>query len=54
MDAERSERLKVIAVEMDSIVRDIGPKWIRLAHLRQEAQQIMAEATAKEVDGERR
>jgi hypothetical protein len=54
MDAERTERLKVIAVEMDSIVRDIGPKWIRLAHLREEAQQIIAEAESKEAAGERR
>jgi hypothetical protein len=43
MDRERSDRLRVIAVEMDSIVREIGPKWIRLAHLRKEAQQIMDE-----------
>lgn len=43
MDSERADRLRVIAVELDLIVRDIGPKWIRLAHLRKEAQQIIAE-----------
>lgn len=43
MDAERSQRLRTIAVEMDSIVREIGPKWIRLAHLRKEAHEIIAE-----------
>ena len=40
---ERNERLRVIAVEMDSIVREIGPKWIRLAHLRNESRQIIEE-----------
>lgn len=43
MDPERAERLRVIAIEMDSIVRDIGPKWIRLAHLRKEAYAIIEE-----------
>lgn len=43
MDRERAERLKVIAVEMDSLVREIGPKWIRLAHLRKEAEGIIKE-----------
>jgi hypothetical protein len=47
MDQERADRLRVIAIEMDSIVRDIGPKWIRLAHLRKEAHQIIAEAEGK-------
>lgn len=41
MDPERTERLRVIATEMDSIVREVGPKWIRLAHLRKEAIQII-------------
>lgn len=40
---ERAERLRVIALEMDKIVRELGPKWIRLAHLRQESQQIIRE-----------
>ena len=40
---ERSERLRVIAVEMDQIVREIAPKWIRLAHLRKESRQIIEE-----------
>jgi len=39
----RAERLRVIAVEMDRIVREIGPKWIRLAHLRSEARAICEE-----------
>ncbi len=43
MDQERAERLRVIAIEMDTLVREIGPKWIRLAHLRKEAHQIMEE-----------
>lgn len=54
MNAERSERLRAIAIEMDSIVKDIGPKWIKLAHLRKEAEQIIADAGPKEVAGERR
>lgn len=40
---ERAERLKVIGAEMDQLVRELGPKWIRLAHLRAEAQQIIKE-----------
>jgi hypothetical protein len=43
MDRERADRLRVIAVEMDALVRDLGPKWIRLAHLRKEAHQIIEE-----------
>jgi hypothetical protein len=40
---ERAERLKTIAVEMDQLVREIGPKWIRLAHLRAESRAIIEE-----------
>lgn len=50
MDHERSERLRAIAVEMDNLVRDLGPKWIRLAHLRKEAHQIIAELEKPEGD----
>ena len=52
MDQERAQRLRTIAVEMDSLVRELGPKWIRLAHLRKEAQAIIAvlEAEPKEPD----
>lgn len=48
--SERIERLRVIAVEMDSIVRDIGPKLIRLAHLRNESRQIREEIDAQRRD----
>ena len=34
------ERLVVVATEMDAIVSDIGPKLIRLAHLREEGRLI--------------
>lgn len=37
---ELVDRLKKVAVEMDLIVREIGPRWIRLAHLRNEARVI--------------
>lgn len=40
---QRAARLRTIAVEMDQIVREIGPKWVRLAHLRKEARMIFAE-----------
>lgn len=40
---ERADRLRAIATEMDVIVREIGPKMIRLAHLREEARGIMGE-----------
>lgn len=53
MDRERSERLKVIAVEMDGLVRELGPKWIRLAHLRKEAHQIISEMEKSEKDERR-
>lgn len=43
MDAERAARLRAIAVEMDALVRELGPKWIRLAHLRKEANEIIEE-----------
>lgn len=41
--SQRADRLRVIAVEMDRIVRDIGPSWIRLGHLREEARGIQQE-----------
>lgn len=41
--AERSARLQKVATEMDSIIREIGPKLVRLAHLREETRTIMAE-----------
>lgn len=41
--AQRAERLRTIALEMDRIVRQIGPSWIRLAHLREEARAIQKE-----------
>lgn len=41
--AERVERLRTVAIEMDGIVREVGPKLIRLAHLRNEARQIREE-----------
>lgn len=43
----RVDRLQKVAVEMDSIVRDVGPKLIRLAHLRDEARQIREELGAR-------
>ena len=43
----RAERLRVVAVEMDRLVREIGPMWIRLAHLRSEAREICEELAAK-------
>lgn len=52
MDPERVERLRVIVVEMDRITQDIGPKLIRLAHLRKEAKEIVAEEQT--TDDERR
>ena len=51
MDPERAARLRAIAVEMDALVRDLGPKWIRLAHLRKEAQEIMAQLEEKKDAG---
>ena len=55
MDQERAQRLQTIAVEMDALVRELGPKWIRLAHLRKEAHAIIAEleAAAREPDAGR-
>jgi len=43
---ERVERLRVVAVQMDRIVREIGPGLIRLAHLREEARAIQEEINA--------
>ena len=45
MSKERAERLRVVATEIDSIIRDIGPKMIRLAHLREESKRILEELT---------
>ena len=45
---ERIERLRTVAVEMDRIVRDIGPKLIMLAHLRNEARQIREQIGAEQ------
>jgi hypothetical protein len=48
-DSERAARLRTIAVEMDALVRELGPKWLRLAHLRREAQQIIEEMEKTDV-----
>ena len=45
---ERADRLRTIAIEMDSIIRDIGPKMIRLAHLREEGRLIRQEIGAQQ------
>ena len=43
---QRVDRLRTVAIEMDAIVHDIGPKLIRLAHLRNEVRQIREELSA--------
>lgn len=48
---ERAERLKTIALEMDSIIKEIGPKWIKLAHLRKESQEIIEEMQNVKIEG---
>ena len=48
IDRERTERLRVIALEIDSIVKEISPKCIRLTHLRKEAEQIITELNQDE------
>ena len=40
---ERSDRLQRLATEADSILREIGPRLIRLAHVREEARIIIEE-----------
>lgn len=45
---ELAERLRIIAVEMDTMMRDIGPKWIKLGHLSKEAKSIIAELEVNE------
>ena len=47
IDPERADRLKRIYVEIDTITRDIGPKLIRLSHLREEARQIIGQLDEK-------
>lgn len=41
--AQRTQRLLRIAEEMNRIVMEIGPAWIRLGHLREEARGIQEE-----------
>ena len=48
---ERVQRLQVIAVEMDKLVRELGPKWIRLAYLREESKQIVEELRNVPIEG---
>jgi len=48
MNSERQERLKKIIIEIDSIIKEIGPKWIKLAHLRNEAKSIVEELSNEE------
>lgn len=47
---ERIARLRTVAVEMDLIVREIGPKLIRLAHLREEVRVIQGELNENKGD----
>ena len=51
MDGERTQRLKVITAEMESIMKDVGPKCIRLAHLRKEASEIIAGLDKEKSEG---
>ena len=44
---ERVERLRVIAVAMNSIVQSVAPELIRLAHLREESRKIIGEIGAR-------
>lgn len=37
-------------IEIDSLMRDIGPKWIRVGHLNAEAKAIAAELEADVVE----
>lgn len=45
--SDRMERLRVVGIEMDRIVREVGPQLVMLAHLRNEARQIMEELGAR-------
>ena len=45
--AERIARLQTVAMEMDRIIREVGPRLIRLAHLRAEARSIREEMDAR-------
>lgn len=40
---ERADRLQKLADEADSILREVGPRLIRLAHVREEARLIIEE-----------
>ena len=46
MNAERAARLQRIAEEMSALTKEVGPKLIRLAHLRKEIQGILAEGAS--------
>lgn len=48
---ERAQRLKKLASEIDAIVNEIGPKWIKLAHLRAEVSSILEEISKNEKSG---
>jgi hypothetical protein len=43
---ERSRRLRAVAEEMDRLMKEVGPKWLRIAHLKQEAESIMQDIGA--------
>lgn len=50
--SERSARLTSVASEMDRIIKDVGPKLIKLSHLRAESKSIIEEI--KELEKSRR
>lgn len=47
---ERSDRLQKLANEADSILREVGPRLIRLAHVREEARNIIQELSGAPSD----
>ena len=47
---ERIARLEKIMQEMGMITKEIGPKLIRLSHLRKEAKEIISELSKEESD----
>lgn len=50
---QSEERLKVVIVEIDKIVQDVGPKLIKLGHLRNEMKLLLDEVEGGKKDEER-
>jgi hypothetical protein len=49
---QSEQRLQAVILEVDKIVQDVGPKLIKLGHLRSEMKMLLDEVEGGKKDGQ--